>query len=410
MCIIGKLVFKTYANYLFKIFNRTAGEKMISKKVGGIKPSATLAISAKAKAMKKEGIDVIGFGAGEPDFDTPDHIKEAAKKAIDSGFTKYTPAHGIPELRQAVADKLKKDSSLDYSADDVVISNGGKHTLANIMMTMLDDGDEVVLPIPYWVSYVEQVRLAGGNVAFADTEELKIKADLIADKVTDRTKMIILNSPSNPSGMVCSKAEMKKIAGLAATNRIFVVSDEVYEKFIYGDKEQISIASLGEEIKKLTIIANAVSKTYSMTGWRIGFSASVDEIAKAMANLQSQTTSNPCSIAQKAALAAYTGPQDCVQKMLGEFAKRREAMVKGLNEIGLDCAYPDGAFYAFPSIKAAGLGSAEFCSQLLDKEKVAAVPGIEFGMDSNIRLSFACSMEDIEKGLERIGRFVKSLK
>jgi len=229
------------------------GENMVSKRVSGIEPSATLAVSAKAKAMKKAGEDVVGFGAGEPDFDTPKHIKEAAKKAIDEGFTKYTPAHGIPELRQAVADKIKKDSGVEYSADDIVISNGGKHTLANIMLAMLDDGDEVVLPVPYWVSYVEQVKLAGGNVAFADTEELKIKADLIADKITDKTKMIILNSPSNPSGMMASKAEIKKIADLAATNKIFVVSDEVYEKFTYGDEEQVSIASLGEEIKKLTI-------------------------------------------------------------------------------------------------------------------------------------------------------------
>ncbi len=382
---------------------------MISKRVSGIKPSATLSVSAKAKAMIKAGEDVAAFTAGEPDFDTPDHIKEAAKKAIDEGFTKYTPVPGIPELRQAVADKLKKDSNLDYSKDDIVISNGGKHTLANIMLAMLDDGDEVILPVPYWVSYVEQIKLAGGKVAFADTENLKIKAGLIADKITDRTKMIILNSPSNPSGMMASKAEIKKIADLAATSKVYVVSDEVYEKFVYSDEEQVSIASFGEEIKKLTIIANAASKTYSMTGWRIGFSASEAEIAKAMGNLQSHTTSNPCSIAQKAALAAYTGPQDDVQKMLSEFRKRREVMVKGLNEIGLECKAPDGAFYAFPSIKSTGLKSLDFCGQILDNEKVACIPGVAFGMDDNIRLSFAVSMETINKGLERIGKFVKSL-
>jgi aspartate aminotransferase len=382
---------------------------MISDKVSGIKPSATLAVSAKAKAMKKQGVDVVGFGAGEPDFDTPEHIKEAAKKALDEGFTKYTPAAGIDELRRAVAGKLKKDSNLGYSKDDIVISNGGKHTLCNIMLAMLNDGDEAVLPVPYWVSYAEQIKLAGGNVAFADTENLKIKADLIADKITDRTKLIILNSPSNPSGMMCRKSEMKKIADLAVTSRIHVVSDEVYEKFVYGDEEHASIAAMGDEIKKLTIIANAASKTYSMTGWRIGFSASETEIAKAMSNLQSHTTSNPCSIAQKAALAAYTGPQDCVKKMLAEFAKRRDVIVKGLNDIGLECPAPDGAFYAFPSIKSTGLTSMDFCSQLLEKEKVAAVPGIAFGMDDRIRMSFACSMEDINKGLERIGKFVKSL-
>ncbi len=382
---------------------------MISKRVSGIKPSATLSVSAKAKAMIKAGEDVAAFTAGEPDFDTPKHIKEAAKKAIDEGFTKYTPVPGIPELRQAVADKLKKDSNLDYSKEDIVISNGGKHTLANIMLAMLDDGDEVILPVPYWVSYVEQIKLAGGKVVFADTENLKIKAGLIADKITDRTKMIILNSPSNPSGMMASKAEIKKIADLAATSKVYVVSDEVYEKFVYSDEEQVSIASFGEEIKKLTIIANAASKTYSMTGWRIGFSASEAEIAKAMGNLQSHTTSNSCSIAQKAALAAYTGPQDDVQKMLSEFRKRREVMVKGLYEIGLECAAPDGAFYAFPSIKSTGLKSLDFCGKILEKEKVACIPGVAFGMDDNIRMSFAVSMETINKGLERIGKFVKSL-
>ena len=382
---------------------------MISKRVSGIKPSATLSVSAKAKAMIKAGEDVAAFTAGEPDFDTPKHIKEAAKKAIDEGFTKYTPVPGIPELRQAVADKLKKDSNLDYSKEDIVVSNGGKHTLSNIMLAMLDDGDEVILPVPYWVSYVEQIKLAGGKVVFADTENLKIKAGLIADKITDRTKMIILNSPSNPSGMMASKAEIKKIADLAATSKVYVVSDEVYEKFVYSDEEQVSIASFGEEIKKLTIIANAASKTYSMTGWRIGFSASEAEIAKAMGNLQSHTTSNSCSIAQKAALAAYTGPQDDVQKMLSEFTKRREVMVKGLNEIGLECAAPDGAFYAFPSIKSTGLKSLDFCGKILEKEKVACIPGVAFGMDDNIRMSFAVSMETINKGLERIGKFVKSL-
>ena len=382
---------------------------MISERVSAIKPSATLAVSAKAKAMKKAGEDVIGFGAGEPDFDTPEHIKTAAKKAIDEGFTKYTPASGIPELKQAVADKLKRDSNLDYSADDIVISNGGKHTLANIMLAMLNDCDEVILPVPYWVSYVEQIKLAGGKAAFADTENLKIKADLIADKITDKTKMIILNSPSNPSGMMCSKAEMKKIADLAVTSKIYVISDEVYEKFVYGDEEHVSIASFGEEIKKLTIIANAASKTYSMTGWRIGFSACENLIAKAMGNLQFHTTSNPCSIAQKAALAAYTGPQDCVQDMLNEFTKRRKVMVDGLNALGLKCQMPEGAFYAFPSVQSTGLNSMDFCAQLLEKEKVAVVPGIAFGMDDHIRLSFASSMADIEKGLERIGKFVKGL-
>lgn len=382
---------------------------MISERVSAIKPSATLAISAKAKAMKKAGEDVIGFGAGEPDFDTPDHIKEAAKKAIDEGFTKYTPATGIPELKQAVADKLKKDSNLDYSANDIVISNGGKHSLTNIMLSMLNKGDEVIIPVPFWLSYAEQVNLAEGKNMFANTENLKIKADLIADKITDKTKMIILNSPSNPSGMMCSKTEMKKIADLCATSGIYVISDEVYEKFIYGTEEHVSIASFGEEIKKLTIIVNAVSKTYSMTGWRIGFSASETPIAKAMGNLQSQTTSNPCSISQKAALEAYTGPQDSVNEMLTAFTKRRKVLVDGLNAIGLDCKMPEGAFYAFPNVSSTGLNSVDFCGKLLESEKVACVPGGAFGMDTHIRLSFATSMENIEKGLERIGKFVKSL-
>lgn len=382
---------------------------MISERVSAIKPSATLAISAKAKAMKKAGEDVIGFGAGEPDFDTPDHIKSAAKEAIDSGFTKYTPATGIPELKQAIADKLKKDSNLEYSANDIVVSNGGKHSLTNIMLSMINKGDEVIIPVPFWLSYAEQVNLAEGKNVFADTENLKIKADLIADKITNKTKMLILNSPSNPSGMMCSKTEMKKIADLCATSGIYVISDEVYEKFTYGTEEHVSIATFGEEIKKLTIIVNAVSKTYSMTGWRIGFSASIPEIAKAMGNLQSQTTSNPCSIAQKAALEAYTGPQDSVNQMLTEFTKRRKVLVEGLNAIGLECQMPEGAFYAFPKVSSTGLNSSDFCAKLLESEKVACVPGGAFGMDSNIRLSFATSMENIEKGLERIGKFVKSL-
>ena len=383
---------------------------MLSNRAKNIAPSVTLAITAKAKQMKKEGIDVVGFGAGEPDFDTPDNIKEAAKKAIDEGFTKYTPVPGIPELREAVAKKFQKENNLAYAPDQIIVSNGGKHTLYNIMLAILDKGDEVIIPVPYWVSYEEQVKLAEGKAVFCNTDNFKIKADLIAEKVTPKTKLLILNSPNNPSGAVCDKNELKKIADLAVEKNFYVVSDEVYEKLIYDGNEHVSIASLNNEIYKRTITVNAVSKTYSMTGWRIGYCAGPADLIKGMSNVQSHTTSNPCSIAQKAALEALNGPQEKAAEMIKAFDERREFMFKRLNEIkGIKCSKPEGAFYCFPDISGTGLKSMEFTEKLLEQEKVAVVPGKDFGNDNCVRLSYATSMENIKKGLDRIEKFCESL-
>ena len=382
---------------------------MISKLAQNIKPSATLAISAKAKQMKKEGIDVVSFGAGEPDFDTPDNIKEAAIKAINEGFTKYTDASGIAELKEAICNKLKRENNIEYQKENIIVSCGGKHSLYNAILAVVDKGEKVILPSPYWVSYIEQVNMAGGKTVVCKTKKFKVTAEMIEKKIKPKTKLLILNYPNNPSGATIDKEELQKIGELAITHNFYILSDEVYEKFTYG-KGHVSIASLGEEIKKRTITMNAVSKTYSMTGWRIGYCAAPVEITKAMNNIQSQTTSNPTSISQKAALEALNGPQDSVQKMKEAFEERRNYMIDMLNRIkGVKCEKPDGAFYAFPNISKFKLSSTDFCAQLLEKEKVAAVPGIEFGDDKCIRISYATSMENIKKGLERIENFCNSL-
>jgi len=385
---------------------------IISKRVSGISPSVTLAITAKAKQMQKDGIDVVGFGAGEPDFDTPDNIKDAAIKAIESGFTKYTPSGGIPELKQAVCDKLKRDNGLDYKPNEVLISCGGKHTLYNVMEALLENGDEAILPSPYWVTYEEQIKMAGAKPVIADTSRtgFKLTAASVEKALTKKTKLLILNSPSNPTGMTVDEKELKKIAGLAVKNDFFVISDEVYEFLVYDKRKNLSIASLGEGIKKLTLTVNAVSKTYSMTGWRIGYCAGPAEIIKAMDNLQSHSTSNPCSIAQKAALEALTGPQDFLREWVKAFDERRKYMVTRLNKIkGIKCLMPEGSFYTFPDISGTGMKSMEFTEKLLEEAKVAVVPGRDFGADKNVRLSYACSMENIKKGLDRIEKFCNSL-
>jgi len=384
---------------------------MISEKAKNITESITLAITSKFNQMKKEGVDVIGFGAGEPDFDTPDNIKEAAKKAIDEGFTKYTASSGIPELKKAVCDKFKRENDINYSPDQIIISNGAKQILSNIMKAVLNEGDEVIIPVPYWVSYSEQIKLAGGIPIFCETDNFKITADLIKKQISNKTKILILNSPNNPTGAVIDKEEMKKIADLAVGKNFLVVSDEVYEHFIYDNKKHYSIASFGDEIKKLTITVNAVSKTYSMTGWRIGYAGGPLDIIKTMSSIQSHETSNPCSISQKAAYEAITGPQECVKNMKKEFDKRRKIMVEGLNNIrGISCNMPEGAFYAFPDISGTGMKSMEFCMRLLEEAKVAVTPGIGFGADDNARLSYAVSMDDIKKGVERIKYFVRKLE
>ncbi len=385
---------------------------IISKRVSGISPSVTLAITAKAKQMQKDGIDVVGFGAGEPDFDTPDNIKDAAIKAIESGFTKYTPSGGIPELKQAVCDKLKKDNGIDYKPSEVLISCGGKHTLYNIMEALLENGDEAILPSPYWVTYEEQIKMAGAKPVIVDTSKtgFKLTAASVEKALTKKTKLLILNSPSNPTGMTVDEKEQRKIAELAVKHKFFVISDEVYEFLVYDKRKNLSIASLGEDIKKLTLTVNAVSKTYSMTGWRIGYCAGPAEIIKAMDNLQSHSTSNPCSIAQKAALEALTGPQDFLREWVKAFDERRKYMVTRLNKIkGIKCLMPEGSFYTFPDISGTGMKSMEFTEKLLEEAKVAVVPGRDFGADKNVRLSYACSMENIKKGLDRIEKFCNSL-
>ena len=382
---------------------------MLAKRVRNIAPSATLAIDAKAKQLKREGKDVVIFGAGEPDFNTPENIKQAAIKAISNNFTRYTPVGGIPELKKAVADKLKRENSISYDVSEILVSCGGKHSLYNIAMAILDKGDEAILPVPYWVSYEEMIKLADANIVFCPTnEKFKLTAAMVEEKITKKTKMLILNTPSNPTGAIVDPSEIKKIAELALEHNFYVVSDEVYEHFIYGGNEHLSIASLNEEIKNLAITSNSVSKTYAMTGWRIGYSAGNKEMIKAMDNLQSHSTSNPASIAQMAALEALNGPQESVRHMVKAFDERRRFIHKRLNEIeGVSCVEPEGAFYAFPDISETGMNSMEFASKLLDEALVAVVPGIAFGSDRHVRLSYAASIREIERGLDRIENWVR---
>jgi len=376
---------------------------MISHRALKLTDSLTLAISAKAKAMKKEGIDVISFGAGEPDFQTPENIKKAAIKAIQDNFSYYTPVSGITELKKVVIDKFRNDNQINYNINEIIITNGGKQALFNLMQVLLNKDDEVIIPIPYWVSYPQMVDVANGKSVFVDSD-IKLKAKDIENAITDKTKIIMINSPSNPSGAVIDEEELRKISDLAIKNNIYVASDEVYEKLIFEGKH-VSIASFNENIKKLTITINSISKTYAMTGWRIGYCGGDAEIISAMGKLQSHSTSNPCSISQKAAVEAVKSPLN--ENMKKEFNRRRIYMLKRLKEIGLECPKPEGAFYCFPKIKK--YGSLEFCKKLLEEEKVAAVPGIAFGCDDRMRLSYATSMDNITKGLDRIERFVKKL-
>ncbi len=393
---------------------------VLSEKMGAISSSPTLAIDAKFKKMKADGIDVVGFGTGEPDFDTPVHIKQAAIDAINAGFTKYTPASGTLDLKKAIAKKLFEENGVQYAPSDIVVSNGAKHALVNAFYAILNDGDEVLIPTPFWVSYPEMVRIAGGVPKFIETTEetsFKFSAADFEKAITPKTKAIIVNSPSNPTGMVYTEEELRAIADVAVKNDIFVISDEIYEKLIYGETKHVSIASFNDDIKKLTIIINGVSKSYAMTGWRIGYTASVPEITKIIANVQSHASSNPCSISQAATLAAISGPQDTVEEMRLEFLKRRDYMVERINKInGVSCINPDGAFYVFMNIKNI-LGKEikgkminttdEFCEWLLEHNKVALVPGTGFGAEGYVRWSYATSMENIKEGLDRLEDFLK---
>lgn len=395
----------------------------ISKKAASIQPSATLAITAKANQMQAQGIDVVGFGAGEPDFDTPENIKEAGIEAIRKGETKYTPASGTAELKKSIIQKFIQDNTLSYEQNQISVGCGAKHSIFNILFVLCDPGDEVIIPAPYWVSYPEQVKLADAVPVILQTDEstsFKITADLLRQSLTPKSKVLILNSPSNPTGMIYTRQELEAIAQVVVDHNLYVISDEIYEKLVYGDKEFVSIASLSDEIKALTIVVNGVSKSYSMTGWRIGYCAGPLPVINAVNNLQSHSTSNPTSISQKASLEALTGPQDAVNLMRTAFDERRRYIADALNKIeGISCLLPDGAFYVFPNISAL-LGkkyqeklistSMDLGALLLDEAKVAVVPGVEFGNDHYIRLSYATSMENIIKGVKRIAEFVSQLK
>jgi len=388
---------------------------MLSERAKRIKPSPTLTIDAKAKAMKAAGVDIVSFAAGEPDFDTPENIKEAAIKAIKEGFTKYTPVGGIDPLKDAIIEKFKKDNNLNYTREEVIVSCGAKHSLYNIAQALYNPGDEVLIPSPYWVSYPDQVVLNDAIPVFVKTYEsdsFMVRPEAIVSLITKKTKALILNSPSNPTGIAYDRRTLEKIAEVVLKYGIFVISDEIYEKLTYDGFKHVSIASLASKIKEKTIVVNGLSKSYAMTGWRIGFAAGPREIIKAMINVQSQSTSNPTSIAQKAAIEALRGPQDFVHTMLSEFDRRRRLLVNELNSIpGMSCLSPVGAFYAFPNTsklyrKSIGKrtisSSSDLALYLLEEAKVALVHGEAFGDDNHIRLSYATSVEEIERGIKRI--------
>jgi len=386
---------------------------LISDRAASLSPSLTLSISAKAKALKAKGEDVVGFGAGEPDFDTPQHIKDAAAKALAEGFTKYTPSSGIPELRKAVAEKLERDNGLKYDQSQIIISCGGKHSCFNVVFATCQPGDEVIIPAPYWLSYPEMVKLAGAKPVFIETTdktEFKVTPEQLRDAITPRTRLFILNSPSNPTGSLYEPEEIRALGDVCIENKVMIMSDEIYEKLVYDGAKHVSVASFSQEHYAHTILVHGLAKAYSMTGWRLGFLAAPKPIAAAIDAIQSHSTSNPTSFAQKGGVAALTGPQDHLKIWLDEFSKRRRYAHQRLNQMpGVSCVNARGAFYLFPNIAGTGLKSTEFCARLLDEEKVAAVPGIAFGADDYIRISYATSMANIEKGLDRMERFVRRL-
>ncbi len=391
----------------------------ISQKAKSISPSPTLSLDAKFKQMKKQGIPVVGFGAGEPDFDTPENVRKAGIKAIESGFTKYTPASGTVELKEAICEKIKRDTGLSYEIANIVVSNGGKHCLTNIFMAICEPDDEVIIPAPFWVSYPEMVKMAGGKPVFIDTAEetdFKFTPKQLEETITPRTRALVLNTPSNPTGMVYTREELEKIAEIAVKNNIYVIFDEIYEKLVY-EGEHINIATLGEDIRNLTIIVNGMAKAYAMTGWRIGFTASNADVAKAMSNIQSHATSNPNSIAQFASVEALLGDQSSIDIMKKEYIKRRDYMVDRINSIdGISCKKPNGAFYIFMNVREL-LGrelygqvfdsASALCDDILERALVALVPSEGFGIDGYVRLSYATSMEVIKEGLDRIEKYIR---
>ncbi len=385
----------------------------LASRVQELTPSLTLAIDSKAKALKAEGVDVCGFGAGEPDMDTPEHIKAAAIEALNAGFTKYTPSSGTPELRQAISEKFKRDNGLEYKPSQIIVSNGAKQSCYNAIAAVCDPGDEVIIPAPYWLSYPEMVRLAGAEPAIVQTTQenaWKITAEQFENAMTPKTKMIILNSPGNPTGSIYTREELRAISEVAAEEDIYILSDEIYEKLTYDGAEHVSIASLTPEAYDLTITVNGFSKAYAMTGWRLGYLGAPEAIAKAIDSMQSHSTSNPCSFAQKGALAALQGDQQCVNDMRDEFDIRRQYMFDRLSSIpGLSAVKPLGAFYVLVNIGSFGLKSQNFSDRLLSKSNVAVVPGVAFGDDNTVRLSYATSLDVIKNGLDRIEEFCKTL-
>ncbi len=378
-----------------------------------LSPSLTLSIDSKAKAMKAEGIDVCGFGAGEPDFDTPEHIKAACMAALEGGFTKYTPSSGIPELRQAIADKFLADNKLTYKPSQIVVSNGAKHSCLNAILATCQPGDEVIIPAPYWLSYPEMVRIAGAEPVFVQTREendWKMTAADFENAMTPRTKMVIINSPGNPTGSVYTREELQAIVEVAAEEEIVILSDEIYEKLIYDGTEHVSVASLSPEAYDLTITINGFSKAYAMTGWRLGYLGAPEAIAKAIDAIQSHSTSNPCSFAQQGGLAALKGDQAGLEDMRAEFDMRRQYMVGRIQSIPrVSVVNPKGAFYVLINIGQLGLSSQNFADRLLSKHHVAVVPGIAFGDDRTVRLSYATSLDIIKTGLDRFEEFCRTL-
>lgn len=392
----------------------------ISKRASSIKPSPTLAISAKAKKLKSEGVDIINFGIGEPDFDTPQNIKKAAIDAINNGFTKYCPVAGTPDIKKAIIAKLKEDNNLDYSPEEIIVSCGAKHSLYNIFQAVFNPGDEVIVPSPYWVSYPDMAILAGALPVIVSTDDktnFKVTAKQIEHVITPKTKALILNSPSNPTGNTYTFDELKEIAKVCVEHHLLIISDEIYEKLVYDNFKYYSIAQVSKEVQNQTLVVNGVSKAFAMTGWRIGYCAGPKDIIAAMTKIQSQSTSNPTSISLKATTEALNGPKDEMEKMRQEFEKRRNYIVEKLNSIdGIKCVKPNGAFYVFPNISKL-LGKkysnktintdVELCEYLLDNARIAVVPGSAFGLPGYIRLSYATSMGNIIEGISRLEKAVK---
>src|SRR6266540_3777328 len=385
----------------------------ISKRAASLSPSLTLAIDSKAKAMKAAGEDVVGFGAGEPDFDTPQHIKDAAIKALNEGFTKYTPASGTPELRQAIADKFKRENGLSYKPSQIIVSCGGKHSCYNVILATCQAGDEVIIPAPYWLSYPEMVKLAEASpviLATTDKTEFKVTPGQLRAAITPRTRLFVLNSPSNPTGSVYTPEEIKALGDVCVEKNVLIMSDEIYEHLLYDGAKHRSVASFSPAHQDHTIVVHGFAKAWSMTGWRLGFLAAPEPIAKAIDAIQSHSTSNPTSFAQKGGVAALTGSQDHLKGWLAEYTRRRAYAWRKLNSIpGISCVNSRGAFYLFPNVANLGLKSCDFCARLLEAEKVAAVPGIAFGADDYLRMSYATSLANIEKGLDRLEKFARGL-